>query len=93
VNDPETIHAICEGYRAGATVDRDIDESDRGTNQSNVRHWCSGALLASSRGGIRLRYGVDGRPRSTVDRSTAAHLLAGKAPIETYQKLRAFFAS
>ena len=28
--DPETTHAICEEYRAAATLDRDLDEADRG---------------------------------------------------------------
>src|SRR5205085_7816126 len=29
LKDPETIHAICEDYRAGATYDRELDERDR----------------------------------------------------------------
>ena len=28
--DPATIHATCEDYRAGATIDRALDEADRG---------------------------------------------------------------
>jgi haloacetate dehalogenase len=29
LRDPETIHAICEDYRAGATYDRDLDARDK----------------------------------------------------------------
>ena len=31
--DPETIHAMCEDYRAGATFDFALDEADRGTKR------------------------------------------------------------
>jgi haloacetate dehalogenase len=33
LHDAETIHAICEDYRAGATYDRDLDARDRATGR------------------------------------------------------------
>ena len=33
---PEAIHAICEDYRAGATIDVALDEADRGTEAHHV---------------------------------------------------------
>jgi haloacetate dehalogenase len=30
VRDPQTIHGMCEDYRAGATIDFELDEADRG---------------------------------------------------------------
>jgi haloacetate dehalogenase len=30
LDDPEIVTAICEDYRAGATIDRELDEADRG---------------------------------------------------------------
>jgi haloacetate dehalogenase len=30
IADPETVEAMCEDYRAGASIDRELDEADRG---------------------------------------------------------------
>ena len=30
LDDPDIVTAICEDYRAGATIDRELDEADRG---------------------------------------------------------------
>jgi haloacetate dehalogenase len=30
VHNPETVHAVCEDYRAAATIDTELDEADRG---------------------------------------------------------------
>ena len=35
--DPDTIHASCEDYRAGATYDFALDEADRGTKKTAAR--------------------------------------------------------
>jgi haloacetate dehalogenase len=32
-SDPRTIHAVCEEYRASATLDHQLDEADRGTRR------------------------------------------------------------
>jgi haloacetate dehalogenase len=91
--DPRTIHAICEDYRAAATIDYAIDEVDAG------RHRIRSPLLAlwSARGELERWYDVlaiwrewasDVRGRA-ID---AGHYLAEEAPDETYRELRAFLA-
>ncbi|MFD0743743.1 alpha/beta fold hydrolase [Phytohabitans flavus] len=44
--DPETVHAICEEYRAAATVDVAADEADRGGAASSARRSCCGVPRA-----------------------------------------------
>lgn len=50
LRDPMHIHAICEEYRAGATVDRAHDEADR---EAGRRIECPVLVLWSGRGGAR----------------------------------------
>ena len=58
LDDPGTVQAICEDYRAGAGIDRDHDDADRGRRASSAR---------SSRCGART-----GRfPASTATSSTS----------------------
>jgi haloacetate dehalogenase len=33
LHDPATVHAMCEDYRAGLGIDREIDEADRATGR------------------------------------------------------------
>jgi haloacetate dehalogenase len=53
LDDPSTVEAICEDYRAGAGIDRAHDEADRG------RRWIECPLLAlwSARGALPRFYG------------------------------------
>jgi haloacetate dehalogenase len=95
VRDPETIHAMCEDYRAGATYDYELDEADRAAGRR-----ISSRLLVlwGGRGDLGELCGdplavwrgwaddVSGR---AVD---CGHYLAEEAPEETYAELRAFFA-
>ncbi len=53
-NDPATIHAFCEDYRAGATVDFEHDEADRGRR----RIACPVLALWSRRGELEEWYDV-----------------------------------
>jgi haloacetate dehalogenase len=53
LDDAATVEAICEDYRAGATVDRQHDDADRGTRR--VR--CPLLVLWSARGALPLFYG------------------------------------
>ena len=93
VHDPETIHAMCEDYRAGATIDYELDEADRG------RRKIACPLLALWAGRDELgrwfdvlevwrRWADDVRGRA-ID---CGHFLAEEAPHEVYAELRAFFA-
>lgn len=45
--DPRTIHAICEDYRAAATIDLDDDKEDA-DKKSSVPSTCYGVLVAQS---------------------------------------------
>ncbi len=53
LDDPSTVEAICEDYRAGATLDRMHDDADLGTR----RIQCPLLLLWSSRGALPRLYG------------------------------------
>lgn len=50
--DPETVHAICEEYRAAATLDYEHDEADRGTR----RITCPTLVLWSETGAVASWY-------------------------------------
>jgi haloacetate dehalogenase len=91
---PETIHAICEDYRAAATIDFADDEADRGKK----RIACPVLALWSRRGDLEVWYDVLAIWRGWADdvRGRAldcGHYLAEEAPDETYSELRAFFAT
>ena len=91
-HDPTTIHAICEDYRAGATIDFAHDEADRGFRK------IASPLLAlwGKRGYMEQWYDVlaiwrewaaDARGRAL----DCGHYLAEEAPDETAAELIAFF--
>jgi haloacetate dehalogenase len=92
LRDPAIVQAICEDYRAGATVDRAHDEADRGR-----RIDCPVLALWGTRGALPLFYGdvlavwrdwcSDLRGRG-VD---ASHFLVEDAPDEVASELAAFF--
>ena len=93
VRDPETIHGMCEDYRAGATIDFELDEADR----SKRRIACPVLALWSGREELGRWFDVLGVWRQWADdvRGRAldcGHFLAEEAPEETYEELRTFFA-
>ena len=53
LGDPSTVEAICEDYRAGATIDREHDDADLGKR----RIGCPVLLLWSERGALPRLYG------------------------------------
>lgn len=92
-SDPATVHAICEDYRAGATVDFDLDEEDL---RAGRRIGCPVLVLWGSRGNLEEWYDVPGIWRDWAGdvRGGAldcGHYLAEEAPEETLAELRAFF--
>jgi haloacetate dehalogenase len=92
-SDPETIHAICEEYRAATTLDLQHDEADRGRR----RITCPVLALWSRKGVLQAWGDVLGTWRPWADdvRGRAldcGHFLAEEAPEETYRELRTFFA-
>jgi haloacetate dehalogenase len=92
--DPKTLHAICEEYRAAATLDYRHDEADRGRR----RIACPVLALWSRQGALPAWYDVlsvwaqwadDVRGRGL----DCGHFLPEEAPDETSAELCAFFAA
>ncbi|MGD9891172.1 MAG: alpha/beta fold hydrolase [Dehalococcoidia bacterium] len=91
--DPACIHATCEDYRAGATLDRDHDRADRARGH---RIGCPVLVLWGAG-----RIGRGGRDWLSVWRDWATdvrgegfpcgHFLPEEAPDETFRALHAFF--
>lgn len=91
--DPATIHAMCEDYRAGATIDFQLDEEDRGRR----RIQCAVLALWSKYGALEKWYDVLAIWRDWADdvRGRAlecGHYLAEEAPDDTARELRSFFS-
>jgi haloacetate dehalogenase len=91
---PEALHAICEQYRAAATLDSEHDEADRGSKKIA----CPVLALWSATGAVDAWYDplevwrewaddVQGR---AVD---AGHFLPEEAPEEVAQELLTFFSA
>jgi haloacetate dehalogenase len=92
-HNPETIHAMCEDYRAGATIDYQLDEADRGVK----RIQCPVLVLWSTQGELAQWYDVLSIWRDWADNVTgksieAGHFLAEEAPKEIAKALHSFFA-
>jgi haloacetate dehalogenase len=90
---PATRHAICEDYRAGATIDCAHDEADRAAGR---RILCPLLALWGQRGKLEAWYDVLAIWRDWADdvRGRAlpsGHYLAEEVPEETYRELRRFF--
>jgi haloacetate dehalogenase len=93
--DPATIHATCEDYRAGATIDFEIDRNDYGRR----RITCPTLVLY---GGAKGRRPSRGRDMLEVWREWATdvrvqafecgHFIPEEAPDETIRALGEFFA-
>ena len=91
--DPRTVHAICEDYRAAATLDFAHDEADR---RKGRRITCPVLALWGRQGKLDEWYDVVGIWQGWADdvRGRAlgcGHYLPEEAPGETYSELRAFF--
>jgi len=94
----ESIHAICEEYRAAATIDAALDRQDRAANR---RIGCPTLVLWSEGGGLDTWYASAGGPlglwrRWAADVSGGAirggHFFPEQNPQETIAALHAFFA-
>jgi haloacetate dehalogenase len=91
---PETIHAICEDYRAGAGIDLEMDEADFKVGRKIE---CPVLLLWGATGGVgRNQKSMEIWPRYAADIRGAKALPSGhyvneEAPEETYSEVRGFF--
>jgi haloacetate dehalogenase len=94
---PAHVHAICEEYRAAASIDREHDESDQ---QAGRRISCPVQVLWSDQGGLENWYKDVGGPlelwREWAD-DVRGHPIAGghffpeEMPAAVAQELTAFF--
>ena len=93
--DPATIHAMCEDYRAGATIDMRLDEEDQKAGTAD-------RLPGAGAVGAGRTASIDGTTCSAVWRDWAdrveghsidcGHYLAEEAPEETLAALEPFLA-
>lgn len=99
LRDPAHAHAICEEYRAAATLDREHDRADIATGR---RIACPVLALWSARGGLDTGYAFAGGPlavwRAWGDdvqgRSLdAGHFFPEECPDDTADALNRFFAA
>jgi haloacetate dehalogenase len=99
LRDPVKVHAICEEYRAAASVDREHDDVD-----SAAGHRISCPLLAlwSESGGLASWYADDGGPLAIWRRWAndvagqpvpGGHFFPEEYPAETAARLRRFLSA
>jgi haloacetate dehalogenase len=93
INHPPTVHAMCEDYRAGLTVDRANDDADRDAGRQLA---CPVLVLWGAHGGLDELYDdiLDVWRAWAPDRRgrmiDAGHHLMEDAPHELLAELRAF---
>jgi haloacetate dehalogenase len=93
-HNPATIHAMCEDYRAGATIDYQLDEADRGVRRIE----CPVLALWGKHGQLDSWYDVlsiwrDWASDVSGQAIDSGHYLAEEAPDQTFAALHAFFVS
>jgi haloacetate dehalogenase len=96
--DPEHAHAVCEEYRAAATLDREHDRADR---ERGLRIRCPVLVLWSAHGPLQTWYADAGGPlglwREWADHvhgqaMQAGHFFPEEAPAETADALSRFLS-
>jgi haloacetate dehalogenase len=98
MRNPATVHAMCEDYRATATIDLDMDTKDFDAGRKIT---CPVLLLWGATGGVGRnhapgpgeiwqRYVTDIRGAKALP---CGHYLSEEAPEETYKELREFFVN
>ncbi|WP_436839201.1 alpha/beta fold hydrolase [Nonomuraea angiospora] len=96
IHDPDTVHAMCEDYRAGLTVDRAADDADRAAGR---RLTCPTLFLWSAKDDMEDLYGdplaiwrtwADDVTGQVID---SGHHMAEEAPDALAESLLAFLAS
>jgi haloacetate dehalogenase len=93
IHDPETVHAMCEDYRAGLGIDREHDEADRRAGRRLV---CPTLVMWSLRDDLEDLYGdplaiwqawADDLDGAALD---CGHHMAEEAPEAVVDQLRRF---
>ncbi len=91
--DPARVHATCEDYRAGATIDRALDDADRVAGRKIAAPllalWGTKGIPAKGEGPLDVwrRWAVDVRGEGIE----CGHFLPEEAPEATAQALLGFF--
>jgi haloacetate dehalogenase len=97
LRDPQTVHAICEEYRAAANIDVSRDTDDRRVDR---RISCQTLVLWSKGGGLDSWYEEAGGPLGiwrdwvadvTGRAISGGHFFPEENPTETISELRSFF--
>jgi len=97
LEDPARVHAICEEFRAAATLDRDHDQDDR---EKGIKIKCPVLVNWSAEGGLNSWYKQEGGPpgiwkqwADTVEGSAVkgGHFFPEEFPDETLGQLEPFF--
>jgi haloacetate dehalogenase len=96
LSDPRHIHAICEEYRAAATIDREHDKINYQRGQTII---CPTLVLWSAGGTVDTWYSEEGgplalwktiAPQSVGEALVGGHFFPEENPEETYEKLYSF---
>jgi haloacetate dehalogenase len=99
LREPARVHAICEEYRAAATLDHEHDLDDRGAGR---RIACPVLVLWSSRGPLGTWYAEEGGPLALWrawandvhgEPLDAGHFFPEEIPQRTAEELSGFFAA
>jgi len=99
LRDLDRVHAICEEYRAAATLDHEHDLADR---QNGRRIACPVLVLWSGRGALNTWYAEVGGPLALWrtwandvhgEPLDAGHFFPEEIPERTAEELRGFFAA
>lgn len=96
LDDPGAVEAICEDYRAGATIDRQLDEADRDDDGRRIA--CPVRCLWGRRGALELFYGDvlevwrPWAPQVTGRGLETSHFLVEDEPDEVAADLTAFLS-
>ena len=90
---PETVHAMCEDYRAAASYDYQLDLADKGVRKIE----CPLLVLWGGKGRLGHWFDVLSVWRKWAgdvrgEPLDSGHMLQEEAPDQTYQKLHQFFA-
>jgi len=91
-NNPGTIHAVCEDYRAGATIDLVHDDADfdQKINCPMLAMWSSTGYVGRSQDVLKVwqDYATDVRGQSL----TCGHYIAEEMPDEAYAAINGFLS-
>ena len=91
-NNPGTIHAVCEDYRAGATIDLVHDDADfdQKVNCPMLAMWSSTGYIGRTQDVLKIwqDYATDVRGQSL----TCGHYIAEEMPDEAYSAIKGFLS-